>query len=129
MLALAIINTMIAPTNLKKDFTKEQGRQIEINREKLLRDPEIMKLHESIIGLIYEKASKKSSEELGSLQAPKEAIFKQFEATILKYAVQNLEIMVQKITAKEYAKKLDSENRFALCVNFTRILGLADDLY
>ena len=26
MLALAIINTMIAPTNLKKDFTKEQGR-------------------------------------------------------------------------------------------------------
>ena len=53
-----------------------------------------MKLHETIIGLIYEKASKKSSEELGSLQAPKEAVLKQFEATILKYAVQNLEIMV-----------------------------------
>ena len=91
-------------------------------------------LHESIIGLVYDKAEKKNNDfkvSLGQTDVPREAKLKHFEANILRYAVMNLLIIVESLRKKKYSTILaekDWSRSFKLCLNLTKILGLSDDL-
>ena len=59
MLAFNIVNIMI--TTPEKKFGKNKdSKQFVKNRDQLLKKEGIITLHESVIGLIYDKAQKKN---------------------------------------------------------------------